>query len=258
MDELVKLSKPQLPTNWQYETSIKFVSETIFKWKNLTVDVAQELWIAREVLSKVGRNWNESSDNKTWAEYCEEIGSSKQVVNRWLKRWFETVHVSNNSGENEWYTPLYIIELARNTMGSIDLDPATTLLANETVQAKQIFTDADDGLIKKWFGNVWLNPPYSQPLISEFSNKLITELKNIQQACVLVNNATETTWLQNMLRECNSVCFIKGRIKFIDKEGNPSGAPLQGQTILYFGNNSKLFYSNFKDIGICLTKTEEK
>jgi len=25
---------------------------------------------------------------KTWSSYCEEIGSSKKVVNEWLKRWF--------------------------------------------------------------------------------------------------------------------------------------------------------------------------
>lgn len=26
---------------------------------------------------------------KTWSKYCQEIGSSKQVINRWLKQWFE-------------------------------------------------------------------------------------------------------------------------------------------------------------------------
>jgi hypothetical protein len=48
-------------------------------------DVANELWIAREKLSVEGRNWNESSSKKTWSDYCEDIGSSRQVVNRWLQ-----------------------------------------------------------------------------------------------------------------------------------------------------------------------------
>jgi ParB family chromosome partitioning protein len=167
-------------------------------------------------------------------------------------------HVANNSGENEWYTPKHIIEAARMTMGSIDLDPATSLIANETVKAEQIFTKEDNGLNQKWSGNIWMNPPYAQPLISLFSDKLISELPHISQACVLVNNATETNWFQNMLIECDYVCFLNSRVKFIDMNGNPSGAPLQGQAVLYFGGNRKEFYNNFYDLGICLMRLEEE
>ena len=256
MNELVKLKKPSLPVFWDYETSVKFVSETIFKWKNLTEDIAKELWIAREKLRFQGARNDLTSDQKIrgWADYCEKIGTSKGVVNKWLKQWFEIVHVSQNSGENEWYTPPEIIESARAIMGKIDLDPATSESANEIIKAEQIFTEENDGLIQQWNGNIWMNPPYSQPLISEFSDKLISELPNINQACILVNNATETNWLQNMMQKCDAICFLKGRIKFIDMNGNPSGVPLQGQVILYFGENIIKFNNEFNKHGICMMK----
>jgi len=168
-------------------------------------------------------------------------------------------HVSNNSGENEWYTPIAIIESAKKVMGSIDLDPASSEYANKyIVEAKEFYDIESDGLNQKWFGNVWLNPPYAQPLISQFSDKVITELPNISQACILTNNATETEWYQQMMIKCDVVCFIKGRIKFIDMNGEASGAPLQGQTIMYFGSNKLQFYNEFKKWGICLKKIEEK
>jgi phage N-6-adenine-methyltransferase len=160
-------------------------------------------------------------------------------------------HVSYNSGENEWYTPLKFIKSARLVMGSITLDPASSNEANEIVKAETIYTKEDDGLTKSWFGNVWLNPPYSQPLISHFSNKLIDELSNINQACVLTNNATETEWYQRMLERCDAVCFIKGRIKFLDLDGDATGAPLQGQSIMYFGESINEFDTEFSKYGIC-------
>jgi phage N-6-adenine-methyltransferase len=162
-------------------------------------------------------------------------------------------HISYNSGENEWYTPLKFIKSARNVMGSITLDPASSNEANEIVKAETIYTKEDDGLTKSWYGNIWLNPPYAQPLISHFSNKLIEQLSNINQACVLTNNATETEWYQRMMLKCDAVCFIKGRVKFLDLDGDATGAPLQGQTIMYFGKNINEFDTEFSKYGICIT-----
>jgi 16S rRNA G966 N2-methylase RsmD len=155
------------------------------------------------------------------------------------------VHVAQNSGENEWYTPEKFIEAAKRTMGSIDLDPASSELANKTVKANVFFTKAINGLDKTWFGNVWLNPPYEQPLISQFSEKLIVERKTINQAIVLVNNATETRWFQSMAKNADCLCFAETRIKFLDKEGKLNGSPLQGQVFLYFGNKRESFVKNF-------------
>jgi len=166
----------------------------------------------------------------------------------------EKAHVSFNSGNNEWYTPAVYIEAAREVMGSIDLDPASSEQANKIVKASKYFTIEHDGLKETWAGNVWLNPPYAQPLISEFCALLVDKLKKneIDQACVLVNNATETNFHQNIMSECQAVCFIKGRIKFIDTNGNSTGSPLQGQTILYFGDNRERFIAIFSRFGVVL------
>ena len=163
-------------------------------------------------------------------------------------------YVSYNSGNNEWYTPAEYIYAARDVMGSIDLDPASSELANKTVNADTYYTAEDDGLTKEWFGHVWMNPPYSSDLIGKFADKLISHYQNgdIEEAIVLVNNATETNWFQTLLEKCLAVCFLKRRVKFIDTEGNPSGAPLQGQAILYFGNKPACFGERFKEFGVIL------
>jgi len=98
-----------------------------------------------------------------------------------------------------------------------------------------------------------MNPPYSQPLIKEFCDLFVEKFKSgeIEQGCVFVNNATETVFFQNMLEHCQAVCFIKGRVRFLDEEGNP-GHPLQGQMALYFGGNYISFESIFSNFGVVL------
>jgi phage N-6-adenine-methyltransferase len=220
---------------------------------------------APQTLDEVGITRKQSSIFKTIAEIPEEsfenfISEKKTAVDNAINELTTSgilafakgkPHVSNNSGENEWYTPLKFIKSARLVMGSIDLDPASSDEANEIVKAENYYTVETNGLEQEWFGNVWLNPPYAQPLISHFSGKSIEQLPNINQACVLTNNATETKWYQRILERCNAVCFIKGRVKFLDLDGDATGAPLQGQSIMYFGENINEFDAEFSKYGIC-------
>ena len=94
MKGLVKLTKPSLPLTWDYESSVKDVKSFVHKWKNHSEEIASELWIAREILSMKpedsGGLWAGEGGTKvpTWTQYCNDIDSSRQVVNRWLKQWY--------------------------------------------------------------------------------------------------------------------------------------------------------------------------
>ena len=161
-------------------------------------------------------------------------------------------HVTHNSGNNEWYTPSIYLESARELLGMINLDPASCEIANSIVQAERYFTQEANGLDKEWKGKVWLNPPYSTGLIKLFIQKLVDEYQsgNVQEALLLVNNATETKWATTALEDCSSACFVKGRIKFLGVNLVPAKTPLQGQMILYFGERKNEFASVFSKHGV--------
>lgn len=195
--------------------------------------------------------WTENGKRQT-----KYIGN-EAALKKWKKEQLskqDKPHVANNNGNNEWYTPPAYIEAARKVMGSIDVDPASSELANKIVCATTFYTEKEDGRRRTWAGSVWMNPPYAQPLVSDFCDLLVKKFwaKEVTQACVLINNATETGFFQQLANCCSAICLIKGRIKFLDEKGNPEGAPLQGQSLLYFGANYVRFAQVFAQFGVVL------
>src|SRR6266481_746008 len=101
---------------------------------------------------------------------------------------------------NEWYTPSRYIEAARQVMGGIDLDPASCEVANEIVRATHYYTAKENGLEQRWYGNIWLNPPYgkinNKSLILLFVEKLVSEYEagNVEQAILLCDCDPDTSW----------------------------------------------------------------
>lgn len=148
-----------------------------------------------------------------------------------------------------WGTPPAVLGLVRTMLGEIDLDPASNDHAQKTVRAVQYFTKQVDGLKQKWCGRVFCNPPYSSPLIAEFTKKLMAEYdaKNITEALYLVNNCTDTTWCQALLTRFPA-CFTRGRVAFVNQSGQ-AFATRQGQVVFYLGRRSDAFTKIFSALG---------
>ena len=169
-------------------------------------------------------------------------------------------HIARSTGKYEWITPHNIIEAARSTMGGIDLDPASSQVANSIVKASRYITKVEDALCftTNWYTygekRVWLNPPYKQPDVRLFAERLLKEINtgNVKQAIWLSNNTTDTRHGQMLLSVAQTVCFTK-RIKFFDPDTMlPNNSPLQGQMIIGLGGvDIQKFRKHFNDIGLC-------
>ena len=155
-------------------------------------------------------------------------------------------HRAQGTGENEWYTPGEYIEAVRSFMGGIDLDPASSEQAQKVVKAKRFFTTDDDGLSHKWAGRVWLNPPYAQPAIEQFAEKMVSEVcaGHVVEAVMLTHNYTDTAWFHSAASAAAAICFTRGRIAFVDPQGRKA-APTQGQAFFYYGSRAADFKKAF-------------
>ena len=95
-----------------------------------------------------------------------------------------------------------------------------------------------------------MNPPYSASLIIQFTSKLVrhVQARDVISAIVLVNNATETSWFCELVGVASAIAFPKTRVRFLKPDGN-HGAPLQGQAILYIGDDAESFRHEFLKFG---------
>lgn len=151
----------------------------------------------------------------------------------------------------EWYTPPEYCAAVRQVLGSVDLDPTSCEMANQNVGAAKYFTADDDALNQEWGGRVYMNPPFTYPLVERLVDKFVSEYKsgNITAGIVLSRNATETRWFIELVKASGAILFTDHRINFLDNGVEVKGSSQQGQCFFYFGSDVDKFLEVFGQIG---------
>jgi hypothetical protein len=88
MDEIViyEMGETQIPEEWSYDTSVLKMRGLVVQWKNISIEILRELYIAKQKLSAQGvRNDLDPNGSKLgWEHYLNDVGLSKETVRRWL------------------------------------------------------------------------------------------------------------------------------------------------------------------------------
>lgn len=138
--------------------------------------------------------------------------------------------INRNKTTTTWLTPPDIIKC----LGEFDLDPCAAI--NQPWKTAKIhYTELDNGLINKWFGRVWLNPPYGS-LMPPFLKKMAEHNNGI----ALTFNRTEIIAFDKYVWPiASAVLFKKGRIHFLRFDGskgnNGSGC---GSVFIAYGDEN--------------------
>lgn len=176
-----------------------------------------------------------------------ELGREKVVK---TGRAPSVLNVSAKSGydSDSCGTPEEIAAAGREVLGGeFDLDPCSNDAAQKVIRAAVYWTKADDCRKQKaWKAKrLFLNPPYSR-VIKEIILRLLAEIKagNVKSGLVLVNNQTDATWFQAMMK-IFPVWFSEDRIAFLI-DGVPHDETRQGQAVFYIGDDLKKFKRVFE------------
>lgn len=130
-------------------------------------------------------------------------------------------------GSDEWYTPRWILD----ALGPFDLDPCA---ARDPLwpTARIMYDEDQDGLLQEWKGRVFLNPPYSRPLIWHFVEAMAQHNHGIS---LLYNRLDSAAFQRHVLRAAAGIYFIRGRIRFFRPDGKEGKSPGCGSILAAYG-----------------------
>jgi phage N-6-adenine-methyltransferase len=165
--------------------------------------------------------------------------------------------VLTSQESTEWYTPAWCIKAVREALGTIDLDPASTPLANRIVQANWIYTEELDGLSQPWKATtVFVNPPYNGDAAA-WCRKAATEYREGRSKAVilLVFAKLGYQWFEELF-DAAPTCLVRRRISFVRPDGCDAGEAKHGSAFVYFGPEPERFRAAFASVGRVILPTE--
>jgi hypothetical protein len=130
------------------------------------------------------------------------------------------------TGREDWLTPPEILR----ALGPFDLDPCAPI-KRPWPMARQHYTVEDNGLLKPWFGRVWLNPPYGNE-----TEKWMRRMANHGNGIALVYARTETGAFHPWVWEyATGLFWFKGRLCFYTAEGHRGGTAGAPNVLVSYG-----------------------
>jgi phage N-6-adenine-methyltransferase len=101
--------------------------------------------------------------------------------------------------------------------------------ANEyNAKCARFFTKKDDGLLQKWTGRCWMNPPYGREIGKWMKKAYESSLEGATVVC-LVPSRTDTQWWHEYAMR-GEIEFIRGRLKF---GGHKNYAPFPSAVVVF-------------------------
>lgn len=139
----------------------------------------------------------------------------------------------NTWTNDDWLTPRWILD----KLGKFDVDPCASTPMPWQIADRQL-TIADNGLLAKWEGRVWLNPPYSDvtPWLARMEG---------MSGMSLLNSNTEVGWFQDFVwNMSHAVFFFRARIRFHRPDGSLGQTGKSGSVLVaYSEDDAKVLYA---------------
>lgn len=133
------------------------------------------------------------------------------------------------SNKGDWATPWHFFNELDNEFGfTIDV-----CADKSNAKCRVYYTREDNGLIKRWSGVCFMNPPYGREIglwVEKAYNESKSERFDSPVVVGLLPARTDTRWFHNWIYGKAEIRFIKGRLKFGDGKNS---APFPSMLVVW-------------------------
>ncbi len=160
-----------------------------------------------------------------------------------------TLAKTHKDKHDEYYTPVNLIQMAKDCLGSIDLDPATCQTALDLLPQElrpELFYTIENPAPAIWpiVENVWCNPPFSKTRDFISSAKAACEFGTSTMFLMPANMST--IYIQKIFTDLadegllSPVLFHQPRVYFFNGKKNQVDMNPPGSTCLFIIGNRRL------------------
>jgi phage N-6-adenine-methyltransferase len=129
-----------------------------------------------------------------------------------------------SSEKHDWETPPEIF----NALNEEFRFTCDVCALPHNAKCSKFYTPQENGLVQKWEGVCWMNPPYGRE-IQHWVKKAYEA--NATVVCLLPAR-TDTVWWHDYVMKADEIRFIRGRIKFV---GAKNSAPFPSAIVVFRG-----------------------
>lgn len=140
-----------------------------------------------------------------------------------------------------WLTPPWLLK----RLGHFDLDPCAAVDQPYST-ADTMWTERDDGLSRKWFGRVFVNPPYGLS-----ARKFLEKMVDHDNGLLLISLRGDAHYFHDLVwNRARAMVVFRRRIKFYSASGVESKGDLGGASALFaYGRDNVDGLRPLSDIG---------
>lgn len=141
--------------------------------------------------------------------------------------------IHHSKGTDNWGTPIEFFERV-NKRFNFRLDACAE---SWNTKCDNFYSQNENGLIKPWTSWTWCNPPYSE--IYKWYKKAYQEMVQGNSSVLLTFARTDTRAFHEFAIGATEICFLKGRLRFIDPKTGQQGntAPSPSMLVIFDAND---------------------
>lgn len=147
---------------------------------------------------------------------------------------------------DDFYTPIEIVNAAREAMGGIDLDAASHWRANYEHKIPEYFHVHRSAFENDWYGKVWLNPPYGNN--KPWFDRMMQFIENgaIEQLCMI-----SPVWVFNtqqalpIMKKVSASIILSPTPSFWGHPSETRNGTNHPHMLIYIGNRRESFIKAF-------------